>query len=89
MHAEKQEDTALETNISESQKPSSTPKTSRKGRDKLTEKPEKEKSGKERDKDRERLQSTPTLRPESQVDNKLNSLTHTSSDLTHIRLVHS
>ncbi|CAH2252749.1 androglobin isoform X2 [Pelobates cultripes] len=42
------------------QKPVSTPKTIRKGK---TEKPEKEKSGK----DRERLMSTPTSRPESQA----------------------
>ncbi|XP_018412862.1 PREDICTED: androglobin [Nanorana parkeri] len=70
---DKPEETVSETcNNPESQKPVSTPKTARKGKDK-TEKPEKEKSGKERDKDKERLQSAPTLRPESQVQQQIDS----------------
>ncbi|XP_068088088.1 androglobin isoform X3 [Hyperolius riggenbachi] len=67
VYADKHDEIASEAhNSSESQKSAGTPKTNRKGK---TEKPEKEKSGKERD--RERLQSTPTLRPESQAQHQI------------------
>ncbi|XP_071997026.1 androglobin isoform X3 [Engystomops pustulosus] len=63
---EKNEEITAEThNSTESLKSASTPKTARKGKEKTVEKSDKEKSGK--DKDRERLQSTPNSRPESQA----------------------
>ncbi|XP_056423285.1 androglobin isoform X2 [Hyla sarda] len=63
---EKNEEITAETlNSSESLKSAGTPKTAKKGKEKIAEKFEKEKSGK--DKDRERLQSTPVSRPESQA----------------------
>ncbi|XP_075123741.1 androglobin [Leptodactylus fuscus] len=63
--SEKNEEITSEThNSSESLKSAGTPKTARKGKEKI-EKSEKEKSGK--DKERERLQSTPISRPESQA----------------------
>ncbi|KAM4042962.1 androglobin isoform 2-T2 [Anomaloglossus baeobatrachus] len=66
VYSEKNEENTTETqNSSESLKSAGTPKTARKGKEKGAEKSEKEKSGK--DKDRERLQSTPTSRPESQT----------------------
>ncbi|XP_069810886.1 androglobin [Dendropsophus ebraccatus] len=66
VYAERYEEITVEThNSSESLKSAGTPKTARKGKEKIAEKPEKEKSGK--DKDRERLQSTPISRPESQA----------------------
>nr|DBA26857.1 TPA: hypothetical protein GDO54_011063 [Pyxicephalus adspersus] len=84
VYADKQEETASETtNNSESQKPAGTPKMARKGKEKISEKPEKEKSGKEKDKDRERLQSTPTLRPESQAQHQID----TSKPFWTLRLV--
>ncbi|XP_073483922.1 androglobin isoform X3 [Aquarana catesbeiana] len=74
VHADKQEETASETYSSpENQKLASTPKAARKGKDKITEKPEKEKSAKEREKDRERIQSTPTFRPESQTQQQIDT----------------
>ncbi|XP_073528793.1 androglobin [Phyllobates terribilis] len=66
VHPEKNDEITTETqNGSESLKSAGTPKTARKGKEKMADKSEKEKSGK--DKDRERLQSTPTSRPESQT----------------------
>ncbi|XP_044146626.1 androglobin isoform X3 [Bufo gargarizans] len=66
VYTEKNEEITAEThNNSESQKSAGTPKTARKGKEKIAEKSEKEKPAK--DKDRERLQSTPTSRPESQA----------------------
>ncbi|XP_075718978.1 androglobin isoform X2 [Rhinoderma darwinii] len=64
VYAEKNEEITAETHISETHlKSAGTPKTARKGKEKIAEKSDKEKSGK----DRERLQSTPTSRPESQA----------------------
>ncbi|XP_075059694.1 androglobin [Mixophyes fleayi] len=66
VYLDKNEDTTAEThNSAESQKSANTLKTARKSKEKIAEKSEKERSAKE--KDRERLQSTPTSRPESQA----------------------
>ncbi|KAM4770931.1 androglobin [Rhinophrynus dorsalis] len=58
---DKHEETADVPNTTEGQKASATPKAARKVKEKTTEKPEKEKSGKER------YQSSPSSRPESRA----------------------